>query len=471
MNTTLRALINQAERLVRTGVYEEGVALCHAILRRYPRYARCYRILGEAYLGLAEYEEAARLFRRALGVDPEDPVAYAGLGIIFEERGLLEEAIWQLERAFELAPGRDELRRELGRLYERRGSAAYVQLTRAALARLYARAGLWNKAIGELRDLLVREPYRLDLRATMVRTLWRARQRTEAAQQAQSILDQAPNCLVARLVLGTHWYQEGRAEEARRLLDGAQELDPENREAARLLAGESPLPLRAARVEMDTPVPNDAPDLDAEEVSLWPRAAVGPQGPGEPAEPAEPAADEHIVTVPLEAIQELLSSLAVDTAPGEPAAEAPVGVEEGGGDAGEAPAGAALPPEEQEEGPLGLEDEPALLSPVAVWRRRLEVAPEDQEAQVALARALAEAGELAEALAICDRLATPASGLLDRALAELEAMAELYPDSRPLREVMGDAYARGGRFQEAMAMYRWLLEHEDASDAAGGLDE
>ena len=120
MNTTLRALINQAERLVRAGVCEEAVALCHAILRRYPRYARCYRILAEAYLGLAEYEEAAKLFRRALGVDPEDPVPYAGLGIIFEERGLLEEAIWQLERAFELAPGRDELRRELGRLYERR---------------------------------------------------------------------------------------------------------------------------------------------------------------------------------------------------------------------------------------------------------------------------------------------------------------------------------------------------------------
>ena len=264
MNTTLRALTSQAERLVRTEGYEEAIALCHAILRRYPRYARCYRILGEAHLGLGEHEEAANLFRRALGVDPEDPVAYAGLGIIFEERGLLEEAIWQLERAFELAPGRDELRRELARLYAQRGTGTRVGLTRAALARLYARAGLWNKAIAELHDLLAREPYRLDLRVTLARVLWRAKRRDEAAHVAQAVLDQAPNCLVARLILGTYWCQEGRDEEGRALLQGAQELDPENREAARLLGADSLLPPRVPHVEAEVSLSEGDAEDDAE---------------------------------------------------------------------------------------------------------------------------------------------------------------------------------------------------------------
>ena len=483
MNTTLRALINQAERLVRAGVCEEAIALCHAILRRYPRYARCYRILGEAYLSLAEYEEAARLFRRVLGVHPEDPIPYAGLGIIFEERGLLEEAIWQLERAFELAPGRDELRHELGRLYKRRGSPGHVHLTRAALARLYARGGLWNKAVGELRDLLVREPYRLDLRVTLARTLWRARRREEAAEVAQSILDQAPNCLVALLILGTYWCRERRDEEGRALLDRAQELDPENREAVRLLARESLLPLRAAPVETEgESVPaglEGAREEDAEEAGLWPRPPEGEEaeealqgetsaGPADWQE--EPGtSDDRIVTLPVESIQELLSNVAApdlaELEAGEPLPEGPEPVEAGLAtmDDGEPAHGSDRPPE------AATDDEaPPLLSPVAVLRRRLDVNPEDREVRLALARALAENGDLGEALPLYDSLAVPATGYLDVVLADLEALVQAHSNHRALRELMGDAYARAGRFQEAMHMYRWLLSRGDRQDVAGG---
>jgi tetratricopeptide (TPR) repeat protein len=495
MNTTLRALINQAERLVRAGGYEEAIALCHAILRRYPRYARCYRVLGEAYLGLAEYEEAAKLFRRVLGVDPEDPIPYAGLGIIFEERGLLEEAIWQLERAFELAPGRDELRSELGRLYERRGSAAYVPFTRASLARLYARSGLWNKAIGELRDLLVREPYRLDLRVTLARTLWRARRREEAAETAQAILDHAPNCLVARLILGTYWQQEGREDEGRALLEGAQELDPENREAVRLLAAESPLPLRIARVEAEAEVPADIADEDEEAMSPWPETGGVLARQSDDAQPGAVAKDRQeaglgdgqIATLPPELVLGLLPELEGQDSQ-EPDQETLPVTEHQPAESQVEPAALEedeLPPdhEAQEAAPYeaaglapvaataeGVEgsDEPALLSTVSVLRRQVEASPEDPEARAALARALAENGQLAEALPLYDALAVPASGYLDRILTELEAIAQLYPESRALRELMGDAYTRAGRFHEAMAMYRWLLAQESPSDLTGG---
>ena len=450
MNTTLRALVSQTERLVRTEAYDEAIALCHAILRRYPRYARCYRILGEAYLGVGEHEEAANLFRRALGVDPEDPIAYAGLGVIFEDRGLIEEAIWQLERAFELAPGRDELRRELARLYEQRGSPGPVQLTRAALARLYARGGLWNKAIGELNDLLAREPFRLDLRVSLARTLWRARRREEASRVAQAILEQAPNCLVARLIVGTCWCQEGRDEEGRVLLQGAQELDPENGEAARLLGAESLLPLRAARVDADLTVAAE-PDDDDEADLLPPLpatvAARLPLEAGPESEPPRP--DDGLEPLPVLASDPEAGEAAQEPAPagdppesdGEPAPE-PLG-----------PPVAAAPSPPAEEAP------PALLSPVSVLRRQLEVDPQDQQARLALAQALVESGQLGEALSHYDALATPASGYLDAVLQDLEAIAERDLVDRSLRELLGDAYARAGRFQEAMEMYRWLLAH------------
>ena len=443
MNTTLRALVNQADRLVRYEAYEEALALCHAILRRYPRYAHCYRILGQAYLGLGEHEEAANLFRRALGVDAEDPIAYAGLGLIFASRGLLEEAIWQLERAFELAPGNDELRRELARLYQECGWPEQVRLTRGALARLYARGGLWNKAIGELRDLLAREPYRLDLWVTLARTLWRAGRREEAAATAQSILDQAPNCLVARLILGTYWCQEGREEEGRVLLHGAQELDPENREATRLLGAQSLLPLRVAHLEVEASVAEGAEELP------W-TDSLG-QGTAE-------LVEEPIITLPALRKDVVEIETANEPLPGAP----------------EPVAAAPWPQERQPDGePADVVEEepeaeppPALLSPLSVLQRRLDMDPADHEARLALARELVQSGRLAEALPLYDTLASPVSGYLDTALADLEALVRGGNEDRALRELLGDVYARAGRFQEAMETYRWLLAHSQPPSAA-----
>jgi len=477
MNTTLRALVGQAERLVRTEAYEEAIAICHAILRRYPRFARCYRILAEAHLGLGDYSEAADLLRRALGVDPEDPVAYAGLGIIFAERGLREEAIWQLERAFELAPGRDGLRRELARLYRERGSSGEVELTRAALARLYARGGLWNKAIGELKDLVAREPYRLDLRASLVRTLWRAGRQEEAARAAQTVVDQAPNCLVGRLVLGAYWCCQGRVDEGRPLLQRARELDPEDREASRLMGDAWPWLLQTIRSEpgpaADAPWEVETPEEPAEEPArppAAPRAGSLPDWLHGPPDAAD--SEAHIVTLPDASLQALLSNLAEDEAAAEGEADLPFGAQEPAPQQQPgrmrilrplaAPPGESMsPPESATGAPL---EPPATAS---VLQRQLDAAPDDHEARLALARALAREGRLEEALAHYDALGALGS-YLGKVIADLEALAQAHAYERPLRELLGDAYARAGRFQDAMMMYRWPLDHDDSNDAAGG---
>lgn len=473
MNTTLRALVSQAERLVQTEAYQEAIAICHAILRRHPRFARCYRILAEAYLGLGEHSEAADLFRRALGVDPEDPVAYAGLGIVFAERGLREEAIWQLERAFELAPGRDGLRRELARLYQERGSSAEVQLTRAALARLYARGGLWNKAIGELKDLIAREPYRLDLRASLVRTLWRAGQQEEAARAAQTVIDQAPNCLVARLILGAYWCCQGRTDEARPLLLGARELDPEDREATRLMGDTWPWLLQAVSGEPAAAAPAAgeaaAPEEAAEQLAR-PQAV-----PGQPALPdwlAAPGATQestpHIVTLPGASLRALLSSLEEEAA-AEGEGELPSGPEAPAPQQPSPPrprtlrpltASPAGTPRPEPAPPTQLEAGP--LSPVSALQHQLEATPDDHDTRLALARALTREGRLEEALTHYDALAAQGN-YLGQVIADLEALVRATPGDRALCDLLGDAYARAGRFQDSMRMYRSPSEH-DRSD-------
>jgi tetratricopeptide (TPR) repeat protein len=190
------------------------------------------------------------MFRRVLSADPEEPVAYAGLGAIYEERGLVEEAIWQMERAMELSPRNAEIRRALRNLYEKRGGlhSRRVKMTRGALARGYMRGHLYPKAIGEIRDIVQAHPHRLDLRVALAQALWHDRREQDAAAVCQGILDDLPNCLKACLMLGQVWLNSDKDERARSLLQVCQTLDPDNEVAQNLLGPRSPLPLRVARI-------------------------------------------------------------------------------------------------------------------------------------------------------------------------------------------------------------------------------
>jgi len=266
VDLTLRGQCEEAMRLLHAGKPEEATVVGRRVLEAFPKHARTYAILGQTYLQMGKHEEAANLFRRVLGVDPEHTLAYASLGIIYEERGLYEEALWQLLRAFELSPGNAEIRHELATLY---GAHTMTQptrckLTRGALARTYLRGQLYPKAIGELRELVSEEPHRYDLRVALAEALWHDRQYTDAEVVCQGILADLPNCLKANLILGQIWLNSQRDEEARALLQCAQELDPENKMAQTLFGPQSPLPLRTVRLPLtdaDVP-PVDLPYLE-----------------------------------------------------------------------------------------------------------------------------------------------------------------------------------------------------------------
>ena len=248
---SLRARCEQARDQLRAGEYDRAIAHCRALLKLYPKYVPPYTIMGEAYLAKGEHAEAANLFRRALGANPEATIPYAGLGLIYEERGLLEEAIWQLERAFELAPHNKEIRASLLDLYTQRDAAppSRRKLSRAGLARVYARGHLYPKAIGEFRDLLRKDPMRMDLRVALAEALWRNGHYAGASVVCRGILDLAPNCLKANLILGEIYLRDkDREADGRALLDQAQMLDPENVVAQSLFGDRSPLAPRIVPV-------------------------------------------------------------------------------------------------------------------------------------------------------------------------------------------------------------------------------
>jgi cytochrome c-type biogenesis protein CcmH/NrfG len=250
----------KAERLIDEGSLEAALAIGQHILRHHPKYVEAYRVLAKATLEQGEVGYAADLFKRVLSADPEDLEARVGLGIIYKEEAL-EEALWQWERAFELAPGNNEIRAQLRRVREQLEGREFprIELTRGALGRLYARGGLFQQAADEFRAVLTKDPQQIDIQVALAETLWRDGRQAEAEIVCEQLLEALPNCLKANLILGHIWLYAGREEESQGPFQIAHALDPENRTASAFLGEESPLTKEFVFVPPPEELPSEAP--------------------------------------------------------------------------------------------------------------------------------------------------------------------------------------------------------------------
>jgi tetratricopeptide (TPR) repeat protein len=250
---SLRDYCEEARSLIQSGETDRAIQIVRHILRRYPRHLESYLLLGQALLVAGHYDEAATQFRRVLSADPEDATARVGLAKIYEARGDPEKALRQIQRASELLPGDSDLRAHLVRLlsaYEGGDlSAEQPELTPAALGRIYARQGLYAKAIEEFRSVLTQDPDRTDVQSTLAEVLWRAGQSTEAVKVCHELLQRLPHALKANLIVGGTWADSGQTEAAEPHLSLAQSLDPENELAQALFEDKSPVEFHTVMIE------------------------------------------------------------------------------------------------------------------------------------------------------------------------------------------------------------------------------
>jgi tetratricopeptide (TPR) repeat protein len=291
---SLSRYCDEAKEFIRAESHEKAIAICRHILKLYPKHVRAYRLLAEACLEKGDHVEAANLFKRVLGVDMEDMVVYVGLGIIFDEQGALDEAIWQLERAFELSPGNAEIRKELQRLYEDRDGAAppKLKLTQAALGRLYLREELYQRAIDEFRGVLETDAERADIQVALAQALWCNGQKQEAAEVCDAILEKYPSCLKANLILGEILLDAGREGEGEAVLETARAIDPENIVAQVLFRERSPLSSESVTIPRldDKHLEEEIQEIRATAPSPAQRAESGTESPLQhPQEGAEEA--------------------------------------------------------------------------------------------------------------------------------------------------------------------------------------
>ncbi|MCS7011361.1 MAG: hypothetical protein NZL98_08325, partial [Anaerolineales bacterium] len=153
---SLRAYNREIEEMIDSGQLEEAIAHCHHILKTYSMHIETYRLLGKAFLEGRRYADAADVFLRVLNAVPDDFVAHVGMSIIRYDERKLDEAIWHMERAFQIQPSNPAIQEELRRLYKERDNIEppRIRLTRDALANMYEQGELYNQAIAEARAIL-----------------------------------------------------------------------------------------------------------------------------------------------------------------------------------------------------------------------------------------------------------------------------------------------------------------------------
>src|SRR5574340_441570 len=200
----LRAYCREIESMIEQGQrLDEAVAHCRHILATYPKHLDTYRLLGKAYLESKQHDPAVDIFQRVLVAAPEDFVSHVGMSIIADEQGRLDDAIWHMERAFEVQPSNAAIQAELQRLFGRRDGMEppKIRLTRGALAHMYVQGELYAQAISEARAVLANDPQRMDMQVLLARAYFRNGQKAEATDVCSALLAVSPYCLDANRLM------------------------------------------------------------------------------------------------------------------------------------------------------------------------------------------------------------------------------------------------------------------------------
>ncbi len=286
-----RSACAAAREALDAGQANLAAGLARQALDALPRGLDATRLLGLALLEWTDARPARHAFEAALALDPLDVAAAAGIAEaveLLEDTGASEAAwrhAWELEPASrEIGQRLQEARRSGGALDDVSGSPP---LTRAALARIQLRGGLFEHAAIEARSALTKEPDRLDLQLTLAEACWRAGEPAAAGAVAAQILERSPDCVAANLLLAVQLLSEG--EDASGVLERIQAVDPEGSVAARLFDDrEVPVLFGPDQALATAPAPPAPPVTPA----------PMPQPAAEPEPPSTDQAAEHLAVEP-----------------------------------------------------------------------------------------------------------------------------------------------------------------------------
>ncbi|NIP79079.1 MAG: tetratricopeptide repeat protein, partial [Gemmatimonadetes bacterium] len=184
-----------ADAYRRAGRYAQAESVLTAGLRRHADFSSAHLVLARLRLDQGKREEAATAFRRVLQLDPRNMVALEFLGRIAAEDDRPADALQYFRRLYELKP-KERIAEQIRGLERnlrsdaaptgrpegpeaggnggsgdpsdrRGGSPEPGEVVTETMAELYARQGLYGRAVAVYRQLLERKPGDTRLRAKL----------------------------------------------------------------------------------------------------------------------------------------------------------------------------------------------------------------------------------------------------------------------------------------------------------------
>jgi len=129
-NSTLLRLLSLYQKNLDTRLEKE----CKKLLLTYPKSVVLRNLIGAAYTRLEKYDEALRVFQKAIELNPNNADVYNNIGSTFYKKELYSKAISNFQTAIKIRPNFVEALSNLGK--------SYVQLRRLRDAETYLQLSL-----------------------------------------------------------------------------------------------------------------------------------------------------------------------------------------------------------------------------------------------------------------------------------------------------------------------------------------
>jgi tetratricopeptide (TPR) repeat protein len=257
---------------------------CKRILSVRPDSIETILLLAEIDLEAQKFRTASTGFQRVLQSDPEAYLAYAGLGIAYDQLGNPSGAVRWYTRALDLNPANAAIREERDRLFAVAypGRTTPTGLTRFALGRQLFQSGFQEEGIARLRSALERHPEQPEIRLVLAEALWSVGQSAAAKALCQEIVRAEPRTVKANALLACIAAKSGDYARSQQLVDDVHAQDPEGHIAGYILAQSSITGFASPEVDLPFPVQDPEPPREP-----GTRSSPTPQEPGLSSNPAQ----------------------------------------------------------------------------------------------------------------------------------------------------------------------------------------
>lgn len=235
---------------IRAGYLEEAEKLLRRLLDIDPNYPLAPSYLSAALIALERYDEAIDMLRRSLELRPDRFIDVTALAMLLAYRGEYEEAEKYYRRAAELVPESFEPLFNLGKIYilqgryedasEVLGKAVELAPRNAAVRFQEGVAHLWAGrpavAAPAFEQALLLNPDMVDAQTQLAFTLCRLNQAELAIERLTQAIERMPEAGLLHQALGECYIGMGNLEGASDSLRKAVELEPDDADRQLALA-------------------------------------------------------------------------------------------------------------------------------------------------------------------------------------------------------------------------------------------